>query len=71
MEFKIFEKIEFLLYSETNNDSIKSVDKIEYERASMHLSGNYMVIVTHDKLNNLKTSGTTFELGRIKAFKTQ
>ena len=67
MNLKIYNKIELLTYDKNHI----SVEKVEFENASINFTGNFMVITAHDMTAREKTTCTPYDLSYIKAYKTK
>lgn len=70
----LYEKIELLLITslvKIDNNALQSIDKIVFENASIHLSGDYMIITTHNKENENDSVSNVYPLDRVKSYKTK
>ena len=69
----IFNKIELLVRTIVNEVVMPSLTKVEYENASMLITGNYVVITTketNDETNEVVETSNIFHLNEIKSYRT-
>ncbi len=71
MNLKIFNKIEILLNSATNDKFFPNIEKIEFIDSSIQFSGDYIIIIEHDKTCIENTKCTPFNLSKIKEYRTK
>jgi hypothetical protein len=70
MNDNIFDKIQVITIIDTGDKLLPSTNKTEFFNASVTLSGDYIIINTHDLTNKRKYESTPYHLSKVKGYRT-